>query len=166
MPIINCFSQLSYAEAGKKHSGQNIDCREPLEKHLLVHLRRNTLLYYSNISGLCLILQTSTSPYYPCFFFFSNCCFHSEGCYNSLHWTIVSVEKWLICPVWYVYAGLQSNFLLDFSLVSLESCWVWSLLWPSVYCGLLTWVSLILFWVLAHWRTSLCWLEKIDKINN
>lgn len=63
-----------------------------------------------------------------------------------------------------ICAGPQSNFLLDFSLVcTRESCWVCPLLWPAVYCDLLTWVSLILFWMLAHWQTSPRCLEKIDK---
>lgn len=82
MPIR--FSQLSYAEAGKKHSGQNIDCREPLEKHLLIHLRKNTLLYYSNMSGLCLISQTSTSPCYP-WFFCQTAVFTLNGCYTDVN---------------------------------------------------------------------------------
>lgn len=84
-----CWSKLFFSaklcRSGKKNSGQNIDCREPLEKHLLIHLRKSTLLYYSNISGLCLILQTSTSPYYPCFFFFQTAVFTLNGCYTDVN---------------------------------------------------------------------------------
>lgn len=160
MPILNCFSQLSYAEAGKKtfwakywlsRATWEASSRSFEEEHFVVLLQHVWTVFN---------LADQYKPLLLLFFFvkllFSlwTAATQMSTAYNSLHWTIASVEKWLICPVWYVYAGLQSNFL---------SCWVWPVLWPSVYCGLLTWVSLILFWVLAHWRTSPCWLEKINK---